>query len=131
MKVTLPFQTSSVAEMHRKLQDSEVMASSIRTPRNHLRPSALVELFDERKALASRFELERLAGRYNMDVNVMERLARYVNTPSISEAGTHTTVSGDNEQVKKMLVSDSAHCLDDLLKITGPLGVAQVCQRGD
>jgi len=122
------FQTSSVAEMYRNLADSEVMAASNRpTPRNRLRPSALVDLLDERKALASRFELDRLAERYNVDVDVMERLALYVNTPSVTEAGTHTSKTDENEgETTKMLVRGPPLAPRLLLTTPGPLGGTQV-----
>jgi hypothetical protein len=102
--------------MYRNLQDSENMAASGSTPRNRLQPSDLAGLFDERKTVASQLELDRLAERYNMDGDVVERLARYVNTPSVTEAGTQTARSAEgDEQGKKMLVKDICSFSGNLL----------------
>lgn len=81
------------------------MAASFRAPRNRLQIAALANLFDERKTVTTRRELDRVADRYNMDGKVLERLARYVNTPSVSEEAVQVTTRGDNEQEKKVLVS--------------------------
>jgi hypothetical protein len=105
------------------------MAASNRAPRNRLQVPVLASLLDERKALTSRFELDRLAERYNMDGELLERLARYVNTPSVSKEAVRMTMTENNEQVKKMLVgivivkdsNDSKHS-------TGPLGVSKIYQ---
>ena len=97
-------QISSVKERYRNLKMSDIIAGSSQTTRNRLQPSALFSLLDERKAPSSRFEVDRLAGRYNIDVEVLERLVRYVNTPSISEDAVQSTRTEDNQVVKKMLV---------------------------
>jgi len=40
---------------------------------------------DDRKFARSKEDLEQIARRYNVDVDVLEHLVRYVNTPSIGE----------------------------------------------
>ena len=52
--------------------------------RNRMGASVLVSLLDERKACQSRKDLEELAHAYDIDVSVMETLARFVNAPSIA-----------------------------------------------
>ncbi|KDQ59429.1 hypothetical protein JAAARDRAFT_127116 [Jaapia argillacea MUCL 33604] len=67
----------------RRQADSE--ASSPRQPRNHLLAPSLSELLEERKHVSSQAQLEQLAARYNLDVEKLESVARFVNAVGVDE----------------------------------------------
>ena len=62
---------------------SEDEASSFKPAHNHLYAGSLHELLDERKSARTHQDLINLANRYNIDVDKMERLARFVTSPSV------------------------------------------------
>jgi hypothetical protein len=62
---------------------------------NHLEVSALFDFLEERKLVRDRQGLVQLAERYGVDLEKLENVARYVNTPSIDE-GTRVKRIGEN-----------------------------------
>jgi len=82
----------------RTLQTSEEEAASPTPVQNRLHASSLSELLDERKSITSTLELAELAKRYGIDVEVLERVAQYVNSPSVGESGTNRTVDDQGEE---------------------------------
>lgn len=57
--------------------------------RNRLNAQSIVALLDERKECKSRREVEELAVAYDLDIDTLDTLARWINSPSV-EAGAHT-----------------------------------------
>lgn len=51
---------------------------------NRLSSQALSNLLDDRKAAATREEVEKLAKEYGMTMEVLEELGRHINAPSVS-----------------------------------------------
>jgi crotonobetainyl-CoA:carnitine CoA-transferase CaiB-like acyl-CoA transferase len=75
------------------------------TTHNHLEVSALFDLLEERKLVRNHQGLVQLAERYGVDLEKLENVARYVNTPSIDE-GTRVKRIGENgEETVTMSVS--------------------------
>ncbi|EMD38582.1 hypothetical protein CERSUDRAFT_113766 [Gelatoporia subvermispora B] len=74
---------------------SEVEARSSRQTHNHLLPSSLFDLLNERKAVTRPADIENLAKRYGIDAARLESLARFVTPPSIREETTTKTVGED------------------------------------
>lgn len=59
---------------------------------------SLIELLDERKAVRSRQELNQLASRYNMELSVLESLARFVNSPTPDASKSRKIIDQDNTE---------------------------------
>jgi hypothetical protein len=96
--------TNQVSEMYRKRHVAEQQAASARSVRNHLEASTLSSMLDDRKFVTSRSDLKQLAARYNVDVSVLDRLTRFVNTPSIGEGTVIRTVDKDGQEKITMQV---------------------------
>ena len=93
--------------MKRVLQSreaSEQQAASYAPPRNRLRASELVDALEQRKAARSREELQEIARKYNMDANVLERIGRFTNTPSIIEGSRRKVVDEEGKERYTLLV---------------------------
>ena len=71
-----PYSPSSAA--------SAATASATPAPRNRLTASSLTTLLDARKEITSAAELRRLCADFNCDVEMVERLAGRVTSPSVS-----------------------------------------------
>ena len=80
-----------VRELFESRARAEDDAKSARTPHNRLHVSSLVQLLKEHQdtvvdsAGSSTATKKQLAGKYGMDVELLEKLVRYVNVPSESE----------------------------------------------
>lgn len=59
--------------------------NNIGSIKNRLNAQTIVALLDERKECKSRREVEQLAVAYDLDIAVLDQLARYVNSPSVAE----------------------------------------------
>lgn len=82
------------------------MASSPSTvPSNRLLALSLSDILDERKAASSSAEIAEIARNYGMDAQTLERVARFVNTPSVAPQDVTRTVGKDGEEKTTMLVS--------------------------
>jgi len=86
----------SINRGFRSRQQSEAEAAS-HPVRNHLLAPALSDLLDDRKRVTSIQELQSLATRYGVDVDKLERLARYVNSPSADEGTRRKVVEQEEE----------------------------------
>ena len=71
--------------------------------RNVLSAGTLAHLFDERKACKTQAELDELSREFGMDPEIVERLAKHLNSPSISKIALPTKDANDTP---KQLVSD-------------------------
>jgi hypothetical protein len=62
-------------------------------------------VLEKRLEVRSEHELRRLANEHNMDVNALERVARYVNVPSIKEGSEKQEVDreGNTTFVSKLV----------------------------
>ncbi|KAK0537203.1 hypothetical protein OC842_001724 [Tilletia horrida] len=67
-------------------QQGSTGASAAAVGTLRLSPSTIASLLDERKDCTSQEDLERLAVEYDVPIQLIEVLGRYVNTPSVSES---------------------------------------------
>ncbi|KZT28541.1 hypothetical protein NEOLEDRAFT_1086956 [Neolentinus lepideus HHB14362 ss-1] len=93
---TVTRKADSINRGFRSRQQSEAEAAS-HPVRNHLLAPALSDLLDDRKRVTSIQELQSLATRYGVDVDKLERLARYVNSPSADEKTRRKVVEQEEE----------------------------------
>ncbi|KZO95233.1 hypothetical protein CALVIDRAFT_182549 [Calocera viscosa TUFC12733] len=80
----MPFQTAQSARMNRIYQTrqaNEEASESIQ--KNRFSASTLADLLNERKMARSQAELAKIAEEFNVDVDVLNQLARHVNAPSV------------------------------------------------
>lgn len=63
--------------------------------RNLLSAGTLAHLFDERKACKTQAELDELSREFGMDPEIVERLAKHLNSPSISKIALPTKDAND------------------------------------
>lgn len=97
-------------EIHQKREASELEAASFKPIRNRLHASTLTELLDERKNVSSAAEMAELAKKYNVDLQVLERLARFVNSPSIGEKTVTRTVDHE-DGMEKITMQVCSNCM--------------------
>ena len=83
---------------------SELEARSAHPSRNCLLAASLSDLLEERKLAKSREDLEKLARRYEIDVERIESLARYVNTPEVDPTSVNRILKEDGSEVTTMKV---------------------------
>lgn len=95
-------------------QLSEKQASSSTSTRNRILAGNMVDVLEERKFIATRKELERLAEKNDLDVDVLESVAQCVSSPSILEGSRRTVVDEDGEERVTMLVSTQLHFPSEL-----------------
>ncbi|KAH9919385.1 uncharacterized protein B0H18DRAFT_1122504 [Fomitopsis serialis] len=86
-------------------QRSEEDARSLTPTRNRMLAGTLYELLEERKSVTTREELEKLAVRYEIDVDRLENVARFVNSPSVDEGSVRREVDKDGVEQTKMKAS--------------------------
>ncbi|KAH9854057.1 hypothetical protein C2E23DRAFT_80170 [Lenzites betulinus] len=84
---------------------SEDQARSARPPHNHLVAVSLMDLLEERKFAHTRKEIDGLAEKYDIDPDKLERLARHVNSVSVSPDSVNRWVSDDGTERTTMLAS--------------------------
>jgi hypothetical protein len=82
----------------------EAEVSESHATRNRVGASTLTDLLEQRKSLASRDELGRVAGLCGMDLAKLESVARYANSPSIGEGTTVKRIGEDGEELITMSV---------------------------
>ena len=84
---------------------SEQQAASHAAPRNRVIASELFDLLERRKNSRSADELKSLAEQHNVDVEVLERLTRSVNTPSPIEGSRQKVVDEEGQERYTVVVS--------------------------
>ncbi|KAF8061530.1 hypothetical protein FPV67DRAFT_283858 [Lyophyllum atratum] len=89
---------TEVGQLFKSRTESELEAASPVPIRNRLHAATLSELLDKRKSAKSAQDVERLAEQYNIDVAKLEKLARFVNTPSIQSGTAVRIVEKDGEE---------------------------------
>ncbi|EPQ58430.1 hypothetical protein GLOTRDRAFT_35646 [Gloeophyllum trabeum ATCC 11539] len=92
-------QADSINRGFQSRQQSDAQAASSQPVRNRLLAPALSALLEERKHVTSRQDLEKLATQYAVDVDKLDRLARYVNSPSIDETTRTRVLENDEERI--------------------------------
>ncbi|KAF8883432.1 hypothetical protein BD779DRAFT_1626304 [Infundibulicybe gibba] len=98
-------QARDTARLFKSRAQSEYEASASHSTRNRLHAPALSELLDRRKAAKSRRDIELLANEYNIDIEQLERLARFVNSPSVQAGTAIRSVAENGEESLTMTVS--------------------------
>ncbi|THH09483.1 hypothetical protein EW146_g8673, partial [Bondarzewia mesenterica] len=88
-----------VNRAYRSRVESETAASSSRVPHNRLLVDSLTDLLEERKLVTTQGELEELARRYGIDVDKLESLARFVNTPSVKEGSVVRVIEDNGDEL--------------------------------
>ena len=84
---------------------SEQQAASHTPPRNRLIASELYDLLERRKYSQSTEELKNLAQQYNMDIEVLKRLTRFVNTPTPLEETRQKVTDEEGQERFTVVVS--------------------------
>ena len=92
-------------KMHRIRVQSEVEANPSHPIRNRILSSTLSNLLGARKSWVSRTDIEAFENHYGIDVDKLESLARFVNTPSIDEGSRRKTVDENGVEVITSKVS--------------------------
>ncbi|KAG8721344.1 hypothetical protein FRC08_013889 [Ceratobasidium sp. 394] len=106
--------------MIRAREASEQMAASPSTiPSNRLLALSLSDILDARKSASSSKEISEIARSYGMDAKTLERVARFVNTPSVAPGDVTRTVGKDGEEKTTMLATWSEPLLDEEHKRIG------------
>ncbi|QRV86682.1 hypothetical protein RhiJN_14700 [Ceratobasidium sp. AG-Ba] len=106
--------------MIRAREASEQMAASPSTiPSNRLLALSLSDILDARKSASSSREIAEIAKKYGMDAQTLERIARFVNTPSIAPENVTRTVGKDGEEKTTMQATWSDPLLDQEHKRIG------------
>jgi hypothetical protein len=62
-------------------------SSNVGAIKNRLNAQSIIALLDERKECKNRRQVEELAVAYDVDINVLDTLARWVNSPSVELGG--------------------------------------------
>ncbi|KAJ7285661.1 hypothetical protein C8J57DRAFT_1662398 [Mycena rebaudengoi] len=119
VRVDHHMQTVRTAELANQMFNSRVqseneVAAGGPTP-NRVQASQLSQLLDERKAIRSQRDMEFLAKRYGIDVEKLENVAKFVNTPSV-EAQSTTRAAVKNEERPIMRVAVQAVWIEPRLK---------------
>ncbi|KAG8713909.1 hypothetical protein FRC09_018182 [Ceratobasidium sp. 395] len=113
-------QSDKSLNMIRAREASEQMAASPSTvPSNRLLALSLSDVLDARKSASSSREISEIARSYGMDAKTLERVARFVNTPSIAPENVTRAVGKDGEEKTTMLATWSDPLLDEERKRIG------------
>ncbi|KAG9126373.1 hypothetical protein FRC07_003679 [Ceratobasidium sp. 392] len=114
-------QSDKSFNMIRAREASEQMAASPSTvPSNRLLALSLSDVLDARKSASSSREISELARSYGIDAKTLERVARFINTPSVAPENVTRTVGKDGEEKTTMLATWSEPLLDEEHKRIGP-----------
>ena len=97
---------------------SEEQAGSYESIHNRMTAASLFDLLDARKNVRSRAELQDLAKSFNIDVALLESLARFVNTPSVGEQTSVSGVENGEDRIISQVRLSSLHS-DFLLTNSG------------
>jgi hypothetical protein len=92
------------------LKESEDIGMRTRGTANRLKPMELIALLDARKTATSRAEIEKTAASFRIDPQLLDRIAQYVNTPTVSEQTTRRTVGPSGEEIMTTMVNSHSMC---------------------
>lgn len=105
--------------MIRAREASEQMAASNTVPSNRVLALSLSDVLDARKSARSTQEIGEIAQSYGMDIQTLQRVARFVNTPSVAPQNVTRIVGKDGEEKTTMLATWSEPLLDNEHKQIG------------
>ncbi|BGP53851.1 hypothetical protein JCM8202_006046 [Rhodotorula sphaerocarpa] len=93
----MPRQDNAMLDIlaQRKRIDEIAEQTPFHKVRNQLSAGTLAHLLDERKACKSQAELDEVAKEFGMDSEIVERIARHLNSPSISKIPLPTKDAND------------------------------------
>jgi cell division FtsZ-interacting protein ZapD len=86
-------------------RSEDYTSTSAAPPPNHLTASLLSSLFDRLKTLPEGESTSKLYKEYGVSEAKMERLRRWVNSPSVDKDRTQVILTEDGEESVKMMVS--------------------------
>ncbi|TFK42881.1 hypothetical protein BDQ12DRAFT_297172 [Crucibulum laeve] len=95
---TVRAEAETTHRLFKSRAQSEFEGASSQPTKNFIHAPSLSELLDERKGAKTREDLEILAEKYGIDVERMENLTRFVNTPSVDRGATVKTVGKDGDE---------------------------------
>jgi len=84
-----------------RTQSENEAAASTPTP-NRVHASKLSQLLDERKSIRSARDMEFLAQRFGIDLEKLDAIAKFVNTPSVHEKSTIRVAGKEGEETQIM-----------------------------
>ncbi|CAE6457416.1 unnamed protein product [Rhizoctonia solani] len=105
-------QSDNSFNMIRAREESEQMAASNTMPSNRVLALSLSDLLDARKSAKSTREISEIAKSYGMDVETLQNVARFINTPSVDPKNVTRVVGKDGEEKTTMVASWSDPLLD-------------------
>jgi len=71
---------------------------------NRLLVQSFTDLLNERKLIKSQPELEALAKKYDIDLAILQRVSKYVNSPSIGATLPSRNLNADGDEIVLMKV---------------------------
>ena len=116
----------------RSREASEQQASSHTPTKNRMTAGMLFNLLEQKKSVSSRSEISELARQYDIEVDVLERVAAFATSPSTVEGSMRKVVEEDGRErfttlVRTTLVS-RFECLIFIMESSlGPLGRWKFC----
>jgi N-glycosylase/DNA lyase len=90
--------------MIRAREASEQMATSNTAPPNRVLALSLSDILDARKSARSSKDIGEIAQSYGLDVQTLQRVGRFVNTPSVAPNDVTRVVGKDGEEKTTMVV---------------------------
>ncbi|CAK5279614.1 unnamed protein product, partial [Mycena citricolor] len=98
MQTTRPATVAS--QMYKTRVQSETDAESPTPIRNRMPAPRLSLLLDQRKSVKTRRDMEFLAARYGLDLDMLDAVAKFVNTPSVQQSDMARSVgAADHKQI--------------------------------
>jgi 3,4-dihydroxy-2-butanone 4-phosphate synthase len=91
-------EVSNTNRLFQSRNQSEEEAVSMQPTRNRLHAATLSELLDARKDVRTTQDLKKLAEKYGIDKQKTEKLATFVNTPSVDGGSMTRTVEKDGDE---------------------------------
>ena len=86
---------------------SEQQANSSTPTQNRILAGGLHQLLEDRKFVKTRAELAKLANRYDMDLDLVERLAQRFKTPTMDEESRRMVTNDKGEERMIVMVSNA------------------------
>jgi hypothetical protein len=94
--------------MFKSRVQSETEAAAAISTQNRIQAPRLSRLLDERKSIRTRRDMEFLAKRFNMDLEKLDAVAKFLTTPSVRQNSAVRVVTKDGEEKEIMKVNASS-----------------------
>jgi len=85
--------------------------------RNRLYASSISELLDKRKGVRTLGELERLAEEFGIDLDVLNGLAKVVNSPSIDTGSMSSRSESMGDSHEEVVIAPVGHSLQAVVQV--------------